>query len=255
MDAESKDTELSERMNPEMSEAESDHSRDSLDSFLERGNSYSADSFDVEAYRFAQWWNRFNATDDAEQEVSNPGVAASRRLYRRYATAQAYARVSNALQVPFVVRHIVKQDFFSLRLLFDHGMTCGGTTYHLTAELAEWILRFLGYQEKNAGPPYSRSNCITFDMLCPVFKHRMLRAARREHVSVDRQIDVSLSSFSSSTPSSSADSDDESVVSTGSVSAAGDLLLKYLKSRRPLRAESDTQVDEIEFSTSPVEAI
>eukprot|EP00928_Gymnodinium_smaydae_P087708 TRINITY_DN7193_c0_g1_i1.p1 TRINITY_DN7193_c0_g1~~TRINITY_DN7193_c0_g1_i1.p1 ORF type:complete len:262 (-),score=17.03 TRINITY_DN7193_c0_g1_i1:188-973(-) len=244
MDLESRVIALYERVSPVTSEDEREHSRDSLESLLKRGNSYSAHSFDREAYRFAQWWNRLDATSAAGYELSNPGVAARRQLYRRYATMQAHARVLDAVQLPVVVRHIVKQDFASLRLLFDSGMTVGGTRYYLTSGLAEWILSFLDYRATDAGPIYCRTNCINFDMLCPVFKHRSLRAGRCEHLALGLQRGTSSSSLSS-TQSSSVDSDDESVVSTGSVSAAGARLVKYLRTRSQFSGQSDTQADDI----------
>eukprot|EP00928_Gymnodinium_smaydae_P052970 TRINITY_DN37083_c0_g1_i1.p2 TRINITY_DN37083_c0_g1~~TRINITY_DN37083_c0_g1_i1.p2 ORF type:complete len:100 (-),score=22.65 TRINITY_DN37083_c0_g1_i1:737-1036(-) len=42
---------------PEMSDAESMDSRDSLESLLARGESYQARALDLEAYSFAQWWH------------------------------------------------------------------------------------------------------------------------------------------------------------------------------------------------------
>eukprot|EP00928_Gymnodinium_smaydae_P010972 TRINITY_DN14120_c0_g3_i1.p1 TRINITY_DN14120_c0_g3~~TRINITY_DN14120_c0_g3_i1.p1 ORF type:complete len:243 (-),score=11.24 TRINITY_DN14120_c0_g3_i1:211-939(-) len=241
MDGESGIVAPLETLSTVTSETESEQTRDSVESLLERGNSYSAQSFDLEAYRFAQWWNALRDTGLVEQDVLSSRAAAPRQLYRRYATLQAHETVSSALQLPFVVRHKVKQDFFSVRLLFDHGVTFGGSTYHLTSELAEWVLSFLGHQEKAERPVCSPSNCIDFGALCPAFRHRTLRAGRCEHVAIGLQREASRSSSSSG----SIGSDDESVVSTGSVSAAGDRLLQYLRSRRRLSAQSDAQVDGI----------
>eukprot|EP00928_Gymnodinium_smaydae_P040288 TRINITY_DN27340_c1_g6_i1.p1 TRINITY_DN27340_c1_g6~~TRINITY_DN27340_c1_g6_i1.p1 ORF type:complete len:264 (+),score=24.85 TRINITY_DN27340_c1_g6_i1:51-842(+) len=237
------------------SDAESLDARDSVESLLERGNSYQARVWDPEAYRFAEWWHAAHAARFDNRQESQSCIAASRKLYRRYATEQVHARVENVLQVPFIGREIIKQDFLSLRLLFDKGVTSGGTTYYLTSTLYQMILAFLGHRPRVAVQMNVRPKCVDSSCICPLFQHRMSAVHGRQHVDSGLQVDASLStwpgddsdeddmsdcSFGLLSTSSACDDcdeefdipDDSSVFSSGSVSVAHDRLQNYLSSQR-----------------------
>eukprot|EP00928_Gymnodinium_smaydae_P069719 TRINITY_DN5337_c1_g1_i1.p1 TRINITY_DN5337_c1_g1~~TRINITY_DN5337_c1_g1_i1.p1 ORF type:complete len:248 (+),score=29.41 TRINITY_DN5337_c1_g1_i1:84-827(+) len=223
------------------SQAETAKSRDSFESLLERGRSYHARSWDVEAYSFAQSYASLNVARAFEQELQS-GSLAPRAFYRHYATMRAQACTACALQIPFIARHIVKQDFLSLRLMFDNGVTHGGTTYHLKSELAERILSFLGHLDYTEDAMPTRSECIDFNEMCPLFRHRMARGTGRQDVALGLQRDTSSSSSSLTAAlrnhSDIEDhiefdmSDEESVASTGSVSDARDRLKTHLGLRK-----------------------
>eukprot|EP00928_Gymnodinium_smaydae_P095653 TRINITY_DN8267_c0_g1_i2.p1 TRINITY_DN8267_c0_g1~~TRINITY_DN8267_c0_g1_i2.p1 ORF type:complete len:291 (-),score=35.39 TRINITY_DN8267_c0_g1_i2:234-1106(-) len=264
----------------ETNDVQSIDERDSFASLLERGTRYQARDWDPEAYRFAQWLHAASATRFIEGKEGQSSIASARICYRRYATMQAHARVSRALQEPFLARHIVRQDFLSVRLLFDKGMTCGGTTYHLTSALAERILSYLGYRAAvvlQVKTP--KEECMDDSRMCPLFLHRLSRMSSRRHearlqnltssrstltaslcydeieVSDDEYMACGLQSSTSSQSSSiafsdvelemSSDmeheiSDDASIFSSGSVSAAHDCLRCYLLSQeRPVTTDDE----------------
>eukprot|EP00928_Gymnodinium_smaydae_P092212 TRINITY_DN76024_c0_g1_i1.p1 TRINITY_DN76024_c0_g1~~TRINITY_DN76024_c0_g1_i1.p1 ORF type:complete len:250 (-),score=24.52 TRINITY_DN76024_c0_g1_i1:128-835(-) len=212
---------------PGKSDSESEASRDSLQSLLERGNCYEARAWDSEAYRFAQWWNKVSATRIVERQDSQSRIWAAREGYRRYAIVRARSRVARALQEPFVARLIVKQDLLSLRLLFDEGAAYGGTTYHLTAALAERILTFLGYRAKRVVQMKTRSDCIDGSRMCPLFHHRVSRVECRQHVAFVLEGDTSSTCSSSNSDDEAETSDDASIVSSGSLTVARDRLKSY----------------------------
>eukprot|EP00928_Gymnodinium_smaydae_P095654 TRINITY_DN8267_c0_g1_i5.p1 TRINITY_DN8267_c0_g1~~TRINITY_DN8267_c0_g1_i5.p1 ORF type:complete len:290 (-),score=28.48 TRINITY_DN8267_c0_g1_i5:365-1234(-) len=263
----------------ETNDVQSIDERDSFASLLERGTRYQARDWDPEAYRFAQWLHAASATRFIEGKEGQSSIASARICYRRYATMQAHARVSRALQEPFLARHIVRQDFLSVRLLFDKGMTCGGTTYHLTSALAERILSYLGHRAAVVWQVKTRTECMDDGRMCPLFLHRLARIssrkqeARLQHLtssgststaslsdeefegSDDEYMALGLQSDTSSCSSSmsfsdvefelSEDaeceiSDDASIFSTGSVSAARDRLRRYLQSQeRPVTTDDE----------------
>eukprot|EP00928_Gymnodinium_smaydae_P095657 TRINITY_DN8267_c0_g1_i8.p1 TRINITY_DN8267_c0_g1~~TRINITY_DN8267_c0_g1_i8.p1 ORF type:complete len:291 (-),score=32.45 TRINITY_DN8267_c0_g1_i8:234-1106(-) len=264
----------------ETRDAGSMEERDSFASFLESGNSYQARDWDPEAYRFAQWWHEASATHLGEGKEWRSSVASARGSYRRYATMQAHARVSRALRDPILARPIVKQDFLSLRLIFDKGVTCGGTTYHLTSALAEKISSYLGHRAAVVLQMKTpKEECMDDSRMCPLFLHRLSRMSSRRHearlqnltssrstltaslcydeieVSDDEYMACGLQSSTSSQSSSiafsdvelemSSDmeheiSDDASIFSSGSVSAAHDCLRCYLLSQeRPVTTDDE----------------
>eukprot|EP00928_Gymnodinium_smaydae_P025804 TRINITY_DN20452_c0_g1_i1.p1 TRINITY_DN20452_c0_g1~~TRINITY_DN20452_c0_g1_i1.p1 ORF type:complete len:238 (+),score=23.69 TRINITY_DN20452_c0_g1_i1:48-716(+) len=200
-----------------MSDAET---RDSLESLVERGGHRLAFVWDAEAHQFATWWNALNAVRFVGEEQSQLRLGAPRQFYSQYATAKAHERVTSALKVPFVARQVLKQDFMNLRLLFDFGATYGVTTYYLTSELAGRILSFLGHREEAEDPSNTRSKCLDFGNMCPLFRHRMTRIGLRRSTSSvgsDSDQDIELS-------------DGETISSSGSVSGACESLQQYLSS-------------------------
>eukprot|EP00928_Gymnodinium_smaydae_P075758 TRINITY_DN58773_c0_g1_i1.p1 TRINITY_DN58773_c0_g1~~TRINITY_DN58773_c0_g1_i1.p1 ORF type:complete len:227 (+),score=22.00 TRINITY_DN58773_c0_g1_i1:103-783(+) len=225
-----------------MSDSEDADSRDSLDSLIERGRSYLAYVWDEEAYRLARWWDDSSAELNVGLGEPQSHRSARRHLYRRYATMQARARVASALKIPVVARHVLKQDFFSVRVLFEFGVSFGGSSFQLTPELALNILSFLGYREKAEELIPLRGECMHFFAMCPLFTHRMQRSFGSAHVA--RQFRKHASGHSTT---SDEDEDSESVASesddtseldvrdeassTGSVSASYEELTEYFRAQ------------------------